>query len=126
VPLSLFEPIRSLLWERREEKFARSISLEALDGFRRIHAALPDLTGEVLYAEVLVARFGVDEATGRQMVARARESYADWPVERDVRFSDVVHYFVAERCLKELEPREAPWVHGCIAQVVRDIIPAKL
>jgi len=126
VPLLLLEPIRSLLGQRREEKLARSISLEALDGFRRIHAALPHLTGEVLYAEVMSARFGVDEATARQLVAGARESYADWPVERDVKFSDVVHYFVAERCLKELGPREAPWVHGRIGEVVRDIVPAKL
>ena len=124
--LSLLEPLRSLLGERREEKLARTISVEALEGFQRIHAVLPDLTGEDLYAQVMSARFGIDEAVARNLLAGARQSYAEWPVERDLKFSDVVHYFVAERCLNELEPREAHWIHGRIGQVVRDIIPQRL
>ena len=124
---SLLEPLRSLLGERREEKLARTISVEALEGFRRIHAVLPDLTGEELYAQVMSARFGIDEAVARKLLAGARESYADWPVERELKFSDVVHYFVAERCLQELESQQdAHWIHGRIGQVVRDIIPQRL
>ena len=124
--VSLLEPLRSLLGERREEKLARSISLEALDWFRRVHAAFPDLAGEALYAQVMSTRFGLDEVAAQELVAGARESYADWPVERDVRFSDVVHYFVADRCLKEQRPAETQWIHGRIGEVVRDIIPQNL
>jgi len=72
------------------------------------------------------SRFGVEDATARELVDGARESYADWPVARDVKFCDVVHFFVAERCLREQKPDETHWIHGRIGQVVRDIIPQNI
>jgi len=122
----MLEPLKSLFLVRRQEKLARTVCLEALDQFRRIHALAPELSGEPLYERVISTRFGVDHELAHQMVRRARESYADWPVSRDVRFRDVVHYFIADRCLKGQAPTEDHWIRGKIELVVRSVIPRNL
>lgn len=124
--MRVLDQLRSLLGERREERLAHSVSVDALDGLLRMRTAQPGLAREDLYAQVMSDRFGLDEGAARRLVAGARESYAEWPVERDLRFFDVVHYFVAERCLLEIEPTSAPWIHSRIDQIVKDLIPLTL
>lgn len=123
---SLLKRIRSLLGERQEERLAESVSVEALQGLLRTREMQPGLSGEALYRQVMSEGFGLDEAAAQEIVAGARESYAEWPIERDLKFSDVVHYFVVRRCLREIEPQDAPWIHGRIDQIVRDLIPQAL
>ena len=120
------EWLKSLLGEKRQEQLARSLSLEALDGFERIRAGAPELAGEALYERVMSARFGVDGAAAHELVEGARRSYADWPIARDVTFSDVVHYFIVERCLRDRGLDEPQWIHGRVARVVKGIIPEDL
>jgi len=121
--VSMFEPLRFLLWIR---KSARLLSLQALDGFRRIQALAPDLVGEPLYERVLSTHLGIDDARARLLIEGARESYAEWPIARALTFSDVVHHYVAETCLKDREPERTHWIHGRIGNVVRSLIPQDL
>ncbi len=102
---------------------ARLLSQQALDALHDVRATAPDLAGDALYERVLSARFGLDGTGAHELVEGARESYAEWPVERELRFSDVVHYLVAVRCLDEQEPEETHWIDGRIGEVVRSIIP---
>jgi hypothetical protein len=118
----LVESFRSLLGER-PEKLARELSLQALVGYRRVRAQAPDLSGEPLYQRVMSSHFGVDDARARALVEGARESYADWPIARELTLSDVVHYLVAERCRDPQEPDQTHRIHGRIGRVVRNIIP---
>ena len=99
------------------------MSQQALDALRDVRVAAPDLAGDALYERILSARFGLDGSDARELVEGARESYAEWPVERELKFSDVVHYLVTVRCLDEQEPEETHRIDGKIGQVVRSIIP---
>ena len=116
----------SLLRVMRQERFARILSRQALDGFDSVHRLLPELDGEALYERVLSERFGVDHATACQVIEGARSSFAQWPVARDLTFCDVVHYFVTDRCLSEQAAAEEHWLRGRIGQVVRSVIPQHL
>jgi hypothetical protein len=124
--MSLLETLRGLVSSKREEEIARKLCLQALEGLEVVRAQAPALGGEPLYQRVLSTRLGLDDAIAHELVERARESYAQWPVARQVKFRDVVHYFIVDHCLKGQAPHVEHWIHGEIGQIVRSVIPRNL
>jgi hypothetical protein len=122
---SLIGPIGSLglLVRWHERRFARRASLEILDAYRRERAAHPSTSGNEMYARVAARRLGTDIDTAHAVVKQAEESFAYWPVGRDVKFCDVVTYLIISEYLKS-----KPSGHGTthIRRVVARIVPDDL
>jgi hypothetical protein len=76
----------------RERRFAAECCRRLLGLCQRIAADHPELTGVALYLKVVAAHLGGDAAVARRVIEGAEESYASWPVERALKFRDVVHY----------------------------------
>ncbi len=78
-----------------ERRYAKEASEQLLDLFWRERREHPDLTGRALYEAVAALRLGSNPPiSAAEIVRRAEESFADWPVERELRFRDVVHYLI--------------------------------
>ena len=75
---------------------------------REVQRDLPHLSGSLLYQEVVRRFTGLDEKGSLDVLARAEVSYANWPVERDLRFQDVVQYLAAQRCICLLYTSPSP------------------
>jgi len=67
--------------------------------YRRVRENDPDLHGLALYERVLASR-GLSLYAITQVLAHARESFCTWPISRDLRFRDVVHYVVVTDYLR--------------------------
>ena len=111
---------------KRQEGLALALSRAALEEFHFIRCVSPDLAGERLYERILSSCFGVDGPAAHQLVESARHSFAESATARDVRFCDVVHYFIIDRCLKRHTPGDAYLIDGRIGEVVRSVIPQHL
>ncbi len=83
----------------RERVTARQISRESLRIYREVEEALPELAGVTRYREIVARQTGLDGAGVDEVLERAENSFATWPVERPLRFRDVVQYIVAWQCL---------------------------
>ncbi len=112
--------------ERRQERLALALSRDALDEFHFIRTLSPQLSGERLYERILSGCFGVDDTVAHRLVEAARQSLAETSMARDLKFCDVVHYFIVDQCLKGRTPYDASWVRGRIGDVVRSVIPSHL
>lgn len=99
-----------------ERRFARRASREVLDQYWRERRAQPQLLGKDLYVRVVARHSGVDDATARNIVRQAEESFADWRFERDVTLRDVATYLVITAYLKS-----KPGRHGTTASI-RDVV----
>ena len=75
-----------------ERRYAKQASTELLRLFRAVQHERPELSARALYQAVIALRVGANERTAAQIVLRAEESFAHWPVERELRFRHVVHY----------------------------------
>ena len=96
--------VPSLYRSWRERAWARQTSRAALQLYREVQVTRPELEGVTRYQEVLARHTGLDEQRVRKIIAGAENSFAIWPVERELRFRDVVQYLVVYQCL-EAEPR---------------------
>ena len=67
--------------------------------YRRVREDDPDLHGLALYERVLASR-GLRLNAIAQVLARAQESFCTWPISRELRFRDVVHYVVVSDYLR--------------------------
>ncbi len=112
--------------ERRQERLALALSRDALEEFHFIRMLSPHLSGERLYERVLSGCFGVDGTAAHRLVEATQQSLAEAPTDRDLRFCDVVHYFIVDQCLKGRTPHDANWSRGRIGDVVRSVIPSHL
>jgi hypothetical protein len=112
--------------EKRQERLALALSRDALEEFHFVRSLSPRLSGEHLYERVLSGCFGVDGAVAHRLVEAAGQSIAETPAARDLSFSDVVHYFIVDQCLKGRTPFDANWTRGRIGDVVRSVIPSQL
>lgn len=91
---------RGLLSAWRERRVARRASRESLRLYREIEAAQPELPAVARYRTVVARRTGLDEHGVRRVLEQAEDSFASWPVERPLRFRDVVQYLVVHECLQ--------------------------
>ena len=84
----------------RERMTAYDTSRNCLRLHREVQQEYPHLSGPLLYQEVVRRYTGLGDKGVLEVLARAEVSYANWPVERELRFQDVVQYLAAQRCLE--------------------------
>ncbi len=108
----------------RERRYATHAALAALSLYHRLRAKEPALAGTALYEAVVRMRNGIAASDARAVLRRARESFAAWPVDRDLIFRDVVQYLVISEYLKAKAKRASTTIN--MAYVVAQIIPKEL
>lgn len=114
-----------VLAAQSERRYARGASQELLELYRRERREHPELRGRALYEAVIARRLGSDPAIrAAEIVRRAEESFADWPVEREVRFRDVVHYQVFDEYMRQGEVGVGTRTN--IGDAVARVIPEEL
>ncbi len=85
----------------RECSYAKRESRRALQVYREVELTKPELSGLTRYKEVVSRQTGLDDTSVRRILAGAESSFAAWPIERELRFRDVVQYHVISKCLAE-------------------------
>jgi len=120
---SLRQFVASVRAKREERRYARRASVKALETYHQVHARHPELSGKALYGEVIVSE-GLDADAAHALIRSAEQSFTEWPIERDLRFQDVVHYMVYEAYMREYRSRH--WTLADIGQVVSSVIPPEL
>ena len=85
-----------MLLAMRERLFARRAIRRLLRAHSAVSATKPDLAGKDLYREILLRTQQVDEENVDSVLRRAEDSVDDWtaPGRPNLRFREVVHYFV--------------------------------
>ncbi|MFM2290151.1 MAG: hypothetical protein RL684_3294 [Pseudomonadota bacterium] len=91
---------------------------------REVQRDLPHLSGSLLYQEVVRRYTGLDDKGSLEILARAEVSYANWPVERDLRFQDVVQYLAAQRCIDGRPADEG--ISISLSRIISQQVPATL
>jgi len=107
----------------RECSYARRVSRHAVEVYRDIEARRPELTGVNRYKEVVARETGLDDTGVRRILAGAESSFAAWPVERELRFRDVVQYLVISKCLADDPDVQAP--RSRLAAIIQEEVPEK-
>jgi len=110
------------LW--RQSRHAATVSRELLKLHRFVAQRHPDLKGRPLYRHIVMVRTSADMETADSMLARAEESFASWPAQRDLKFADVVHYLAIEEFLAA--HRNSHWTQVDMGHVVAARIPRQL
>jgi hypothetical protein len=105
----------------RERSMARQMSRTALQVYREVEADRPEISGVSRYREVVARQTGFDEQCVRRIIAGAESSFAIWPVERPLKFRDVVQYLVVYQCLA-VAPR-ALGTRSRLTTIIEEIIP---
>jgi hypothetical protein len=105
----------------RERQIARTASVESLKIYREVAATQPDLTGLARYEEVVARLKSVDAASARRVIRSAEDSFASWPVERPLKFRDVVEYLVVSECLESIP--DALGTRSKLSTIVASMIP---
>ena len=96
-----------------------------LDLFRRERRDRPELSGCALYEAVVARRLGEKpRISAAEVVRRAEESFTTWPVERAIRFRDVVHYLIFDEYTHHGKVREATKTN--MGAAVARVIPEEL
>jgi hypothetical protein len=108
----------------RERTTARQVSRESLRIYREIEVAEPGLSGWPRYHAVVARQTGLDDSGVREILQRAEGSFASWPIERPLKFRDVVQYLVATRCLNA-DP-SVPGIRARLTTIIADEIPGEL
>jgi hypothetical protein len=115
---------RGVLGGWRERRVARRASVESLKLYRELEATRPELSAIARYEQVVARRTGLDGDGVRRVLRRAEDSFASWPVERPLKFRDVVQYLVVHECLNA-----DPSVVGTrtrLTTIIAEVIPRDL
>jgi hypothetical protein len=108
-----------------ERRYAKEASEQLLELFRREQREHPELKARTLYEAVAARRLGTNPSISAvEIVRRAEESFADWPVERELRFRDVVHYLIFDEYMRAGKARDGTKTN--MGVVVARIIPDDL
>ncbi len=105
----------------QERRFARRISRELTLQYWTITASYPELRGRDLYRQIVAARRLIDLETADCLIKRAESSFASWPVQRDLRFRDVVHFIAVSEYLAA--HGESSWIHANVGHEVAMHVP---
>jgi hypothetical protein len=116
---------RSIAWvQHPERRYAKAASQQLLELFRRQQRERPELKGRALYEAVVARRLGSNPTlSAAEIVRRAKESFADWPTDRELKFRDVVHYHIFDEYMRQSHVVGTRTNFGV---VVAQIIPAEL
>ena len=85
-------PVPRVLLIVFEQWHAWRVSRRMLALYQAVRKEQPELSGPALYERVVAHWGGLGGRTPAAIVRYAAESFTTWPVERDLRFRDVVHY----------------------------------
>jgi len=107
-----------------ERRYAKQAAEELLELFRAVQREQPGLSGRALYEAVIKQRLGPGDERAAQIVRRAEESFADWPVERALRFRDVVHYLIFDEYIHVGAARAGTKIN--MGGVISHIIPEEI
>jgi len=105
-----------------ERRHAARASQEILAIYRAVVAEQPRLGDREHYKLVIMSRKGCDSQSADLILESAAESFAEWPVRRNVTLCDVVHYLSISEFLSS--HRGEHWMHSDINHVVASCIPA--
>lgn len=122
--MQFFGNILALFDVLAEQRYAARASNALLQTHRQVRAERPDMQGCALYEAIVARHTGVNAASARQIVRRAEQSLADWPVERDVMFRDIVHYVTFEDYVRRRKVRSGTLSN--IGKAVARAIPEDL
>jgi hypothetical protein len=115
---------RGVLGGWRERRVARRTSVESLQLYRELEAMRPELPAIARYEQVVARRTGLDGEGVRRVLRRAEDSFASWPIERPLKFRDVVQYLVVHECLNA-----DPSIVGTrtrLTTIIAEVIPKDL
>jgi len=115
-------PALFLAW--KERSYARRASAEMLGTYHLLSAEHPEITGAARYEKVLARHGNLDPKGVRGVIWGAEQSFARWPVDRDLLFQDVVLYYVIDKYLKSAKSRRTTQIH--MEEIVRSVVPANL
>lgn len=115
---------RNLFGAWHERRVARRACEESLRLYRQIEQSQPELTDLGRYERLVAARAGLDAQGAREVLRRAEDSFASWPVERPLKLRDVVQYLVVQECLSA-DPA-ALGARSRLLTVVAEVIPDDL
>lgn len=106
-----------------ERRYAKHASEQLLKLFRLEQREHPQLKGRDLYQAVIARRLGSNPTvSAAEIVRRAEESFADWPIERAVKFRDVVHYQIFDEYMHRGKVRVGTRTNigDAVARVIAD------
>ena len=119
------QPIWSaLLSAWREKRFAEACCRKLLKTYTAIAAEHPHLSRSELYERVVAAHTGRETAAVAGLLQGAQESFATWPMSRDLIFRDVAHFLAMSEYLAAHE--ESRWLNSDLKPVVNRLIPHDL
>lgn len=113
--------LASLLLGWRERRHTARISRRLLEAYRRAAAAYPGLQRRALYLHIVIAHMGCAPSAANEVLESAEQSFAAWPVERALRFQDVVHYLAVTE-----STATTGWTRGNLGSVVASMVPKDL
>jgi len=115
----------SKLWQGPSERwYAWRASRAMLEWYRAERASEPALPGRTLYERIMIDRGGLDRRVALQVLRRAEQSFCEWPVERELRYRDLVLFVLVDRYLRIHGNRAGTQTN--MATVVSRVIPEDL
>lgn len=108
----------------RERRMATRCCRKLLSLYETLVADNPHLSGNRLYEGVVAAHNCCDASAARLALKEAAQSYASWPVERDLNFRDVVHYLAVREIF--VADSTVPWAQADIKRIIDASIPKDL
>lgn len=108
----------------RERRLAARCCRRLLGLYETVAAEHPQLIGSSLYLEVVAMHNGCDASAAQDVLRDAEQSYAIWPVERELNFRDVVHYLAVSEIFAA--DSASPWAQANVKRIVDGSIPHRL
>jgi transposase-like protein len=109
----------------QEKHHAARTSRELLKLHQKVAAAHPGLEKHELYRHIVMARLGATPEAAEEVLARAAESFAVWPVQRPLTFRDLVHYLAVSDYLGS-HHEAGDWTRENLGRVVASLVPDHL
>ena len=85
---------QGVLAAHAERRYARQASARLLELYKTQHREHRELNPRALYQSIVAQRLGPQASRAAEVIRRAEESFTDWPVDRELKFRDVVHYLI--------------------------------
>jgi hypothetical protein len=111
----------SLLLGWRERRYTARISRRLLEAYRHAAAAYPGLQRRALYLHIVIGYLGCAPSMADEVLESAEQSFAAWPVQRALRFQDVVHYLAVTEYTAT-----TGWTQENLGRVVASVVPRHL
>ncbi len=119
--MSVFSQI-ALDWRKRAH--ARRVTSSMLKLYLIMSKEHSGIEKKELYLLVLTLHFNCSRDTAEELMRSAEESFAIWPVERKLRFRDLVHYVALIEWMASNKNNK--WTHHSISEFVATRIPSNL